>query len=154
MQTDDIRTADHADLKIGAAPVINLEWIQQIHRDRSSRGYSTEAVTDTILRRMHAYLHCICPQFSNTDVNFKGVPAVDSSNPFIARWIATADESLVVIWFKDPRGIDFAWLSQLIRGAWMSRSNLIGIPGGKLNLAMQLIVHPMIHGLLDRARRA
>ncbi len=154
VQTDDIHIADHADLKIGVAPVINLEWIQKIHRDRSSRGYSTEAVTDTILRRMHAYVHCICPQFSNTDVNFQRVPVVDSSNPFIARWIPTADESLVVIRFKNPRGIDFAWLVSMIQGAWMSRANSIVIPGGKLDLAMQLILTPMIHRLVDRARRA
>ena len=44
----------YADLKIGVVPVINLEWIQKIHRDRAIRGYSTEAVTDVILRRMHA----------------------------------------------------------------------------------------------------
>ncbi|MFN6980165.1 MAG: phosphoribulokinase, partial [Gemmobacter sp.] len=74
VRTDDIHIADHADLKIGVVPVINLEWIQKIHRDRAHRGYSTEAVTDTILRRMNAYVHCICPQFSETDINFQRVP--------------------------------------------------------------------------------
>ena len=108
--TDDIRIASHPDLKIGVVPVINLEWIQKIHRDRALRGYSTEAVSDTILRRMHAYVHCICPQFSETDINFQRVPIVDTSNPFTARWIPTAGESLVVIRLKsptqDPVGID------------------------------------------------
>ena len=70
-------------------PVLNLEWIQKLHRDRSARGYSTEAVTDTILRRMPDYIHYIFPQFTQTDINFQRVPTVDTSNPFIARWIPT-----------------------------------------------------------------
>ncbi len=152
--TDTVNVAQHADLKIGVVPVINLEWIQKIHRDRASRGYTTEAVTDTILRRMHAYVHCICPQFTETDINFQRVPVVDTSNPFVARWIPTHDESLVVIRFKNPRGIDFAYLCQMIQNSWMSRANSIVIPGGKLDLAMQLILTPMILRLVDHARRA
>jgi len=83
-------------------PVINLEWIQKLHRDRSDRGYSAEAVTDTILRRMPDYVNYICPQFADTDINFQRVPTVDTSNPFIARWIPTPDESMVVIRLKNP----------------------------------------------------
>ena len=151
---DGIDIAGRADLKIGVVPVTNLEWIQKIHRDRDSRGYSTEAVTDIILRRMHAYVHCICPQFTETDINFQRVPVVDTSNPFIARWIPTADESLVVIRFKNPRGIDFAYLTTMIHGSWMSRANSIVVPGGKLDLAMQLILTPLIHRLVDQSKRA
>lgn len=154
IKTDQINIADHADLKIGVVPVINLEWIQKMHRDRASRGYSTEAVTDTILRRMHAYVHVICPQFSETDINFQRVPVVDTSNPFIARWIPTAGESLVVIRFRSPQGIDFSYLVAMINGSWMSRANSIVIPGDKLDLAMQLILTPMIIRLVDRSRRA
>jgi len=142
-----------ADLKIGVVPVINLEWIQKIHRDRASRGYSTEAVTDTILRRMHAYVHCICPQFVETDINFQRVPVVDTSDPFVARWIPTADESLVVIRFRNPRGIDFPYLVSMINGSWMSRANSIVIPGNKLDLAMQLILTPLIGRLVSTARK-
>ncbi|WP_150524521.1 phosphoribulokinase [Roseibium sediminis] len=151
---DQVNLATHADLKIGVVPVINLEWIQKIHRDKASRGYSTEAVTDTILRRMHAYVHCICPQFIQTDVNFQRVPVVDTSNPFIARWIPTADESLVVIRFRNPRGIDFPYLTSMIQGSWMTRANSIVIPGGKLDLAMQLIFTPMVDRLIHESRRA
>ncbi|WP_428643994.1 phosphoribulokinase [Roseibium sp.] len=151
---DEVNLAALADLKIGVVPVINLEWIQKIHRDKASRGYSTEAVTDTILRRMHAYVHCICPQFIETDVNFQRVPVVDTSDPFIARWIPTADESLVVIRFRNPRGIDFPYLTSMIQGSWMSRANSIVIPGGKLDLAMQLIFTPMIDRLVQESRRA
>jgi phosphoribulokinase len=152
--TDDIKIADYADLKIGVVPVINLEWIQKIHRDKASRGYSTEAVTDVILRRMDAYVRCIVPQFSNTDINFQRVPVVDTSNPFIARSIPTADESLVVIRFANPRGIDFPYLTSMINGSWMSRANSIVIPGGKMDIAMQLILTPLIFRLTDNARRA
>ncbi|MFK8252193.1 phosphoribulokinase [Ancylobacter terrae] len=149
-----VNVARYADLKIGVVPVINLEWIQKIHRDRSHRGYSTEAVTDTILRRMPDYVHYICPQFAETDINFQRVPTVDTSNPFIARWIPTADESIVVIRFKSPRGIDFPYLLSMIQGSWMSRANSIVIPGGKLDIAMQLILTPMILNLVEKKRRA
>ncbi|GHE00831.1 phosphoribulokinase [Defluviimonas sp. 20V17] len=151
---EDVDLAALADLKIGVVPVINLEWIQKIHRDKASRGYSTEAVTDVILRRMHAYVHCICPQFSQTDINFQRVPVVDTSNPFIARWIPTADESLVVIRFKNPRGIDFPYLNSMIHDSWMTRANSLVIPGGKMDLAMQLIFTPMILRLVSESKRA
>jgi phosphoribulokinase len=152
--TNEVNVARHADLKIGVVPVINLEWIQKIHRDKTTRGYSTEAVTDTILRRMPDYIRYICPQFTETDVNFQRVPTVDTSNPFVARWIPTADESLVVIRFKSPRGIDFSYLVSMLQGSFMSRPNSIVIPGGKLDLAMQLILTPMILQLMERSNRA
>ncbi|ALG90657.1 MAG: phosphoribulokinase [Confluentimicrobium sp.] len=149
-----VNLAKHADLKVGVVPVVNLEWIQKIHRDKEKRGYTTEAVTDVILRRMHAYVHCITPQFTQTDVNFQRVPVVDTSNPFIARWIPTPDESLVVIRFANPRGIDFSYLTSMIHDSWMSRANSIVIPGGKMDLAMQLIFTPMIERLVHESRRA
>lgn len=151
--TDKVNVARHADLKIGVVPVINLEWIQKIHRDKEDRGYSTEAVTDTILRRMPDYVHYICPQFTQTDINFQRVPMVDTSNPFIARWIPTLDESMVVIRFRNPRGIDFAYLTSMLHDSFMSRANSIVIPGGKMDLAMQLILTPMIMKLVERRRR-
>lgn len=151
---DEVNLAKYADLKIGVVPVMNLEWIQKIHRDKASRGYTTEAVTDTILRRMHAYVHCICPQFTETDINFQRVPVVDTSNPFIARWIPTPDESIVVIRFKNPRGIDFPYLTSMIEGSWMSRANSIVIPGNKQDLAMQLIFTPLIERLVKNAKCA
>ncbi len=151
---DEVDLAKYADMKIGVVPVINLEWIQKIHRDKAQRGYTTEAVTDTILRRMHSYVNCITPQFTQTDINFQRVPIVDTSNPFIARWIPTADESLVVIRFRNPRGIDFGYLLSMIHDSYMSRANSIVIPGGKMDLAMQLIFTPMIERLVSVSKRA
>jgi phosphoribulokinase len=152
--TDDVNLARHCDLKIGVVPVVNLEWIQKIHRDKLDRGYSHEAIKETILRRMPDYLDYICPQFSQTDINFQRVPTVDTSNAFIARWIPTPDESMVVIRFASPRGIDFPYLISMIKNSHMSRANSIVVPGGKLDLAMQLILTPMILQLMDRSRRA
>jgi phosphoribulokinase len=152
--TEQVDVARHVDLLIGVVPVINLEWIQKLHRDKASRGYSTEAVTDTILRRMQDYVHYICPQFSRTHINFQRVPIVDTSNPFIARFIPTPDESFLVIRFGDPRGIDFPYLLSMLHGAFMSRSNTIVCPGGKMDLAMQLIFTPMIWRLLERRKEA
>ena len=152
--TDKVNVAQYADLKIGVVPVINLEWIQKLHRDRNARGYSTEAVTDTILRRMPDYVNYICPQFAETDINFQRVPTVDTSNPFISRWIPTPDESMVVIRLKNPRGIDFPYLLSMIPSSFMSRANSIVIHGSKLDLAMQLILTPLILQLIERKRRA
>jgi phosphoribulokinase len=153
MVTDKVNLAQHCDLKIGVVPVINLEWIQKIHRDKAARGYSTEAVTDTILRRMPDYVHYICPQFSLTDINFQRVPIVDTSNPFIARWIPTPAESILVIRFANPRGIDFPYLLSMLQNSYMSRANSIVVPGDKLDLAMQLIFTPLIRKLVERKRR-
>jgi len=152
--TEKVNLARHADLKIGVVPVINLEWIQKIHRDRATRGYSTEAVMDVILRRMPDYTRYIIPQFSQTNINFQRVPIVDTSDPFIARWIPTPDESMLVIRFANPRGIDFPYLLSMIHDSFMSRPNSIVVPGAKLDLAMQLILTPLILQLIERRNRA
>jgi len=152
--TETVDIARHVDLLIGVVPVINLEWIQKLHRDRTARRHTTEAVTDTILRRMHDYVHYICPQFSRTHINFQRVPTVDTSNPFIARFIPTPDESFLVIRFANPRGIDFPYLLSMMKDSFMSRANTIVVPGGKMDLAMQLIFTPMIWRLMDRRRKA
>ena len=151
--TGKVDVARFADLLIGVVPVINLEWIQKIHRDKSTRGYSTEAVTDVILRRMHEYVHYICPQFTRTHINFQRVPVVDTSDPFIARTIPTADESLVVIRFANPKGIDMPYLLSMLHDSFMSRANTLVVPGGKMELAMQLIFTPMIMRLVERRKK-
>ncbi len=150
---DKVDIAGQVDLLIGVVPVINLEWIQKIHRDRSTRGYSTEAVTDVILRRMHEYVHYICPQFTRTHINFQRVPVVDTSNPFIARTIPTADESLTVIRFSNPKGIDFPYLLSMLHDGFMSRANTLVVPGGKMELAMQLIFTPLILRFVEMRKR-
>ena len=152
--TDTVDIARYPDLLIGVVPVINLEWIQKIHRDKNMRGYSTEAVTDVILRRMPDYVNFICPQFTRTHINFQRVPVVDTSDPFIARTIPTADESLVVIRFANPAGFDFPYLLSMLHDSWMSRANTLVVPGGKMELAMQLIFTPMILRLVERRRKA
>jgi phosphoribulokinase len=152
--TDKVNVARNVDLTVGVVPVINLEWVQKIHRDKAMRGYSTEAVTDVILRRMHDYVHFICPQFERTHVNFQRVPTVDTSNPFIARDIPTADESFLVIRFANPKGIDFPYLLNMLHDSFMSRPNTLVAPGGKMELAMQLIFTPFIWRMMERRKKA
>ena len=152
--TPEVNIAKHPDLLVGVVPVINLEWIQKIQRDKSTRGYSTEAVTDTILRRMPDYVHYMVPQFTHTHVNFQRVPMVDTSNPFIARDIPSADESMVVIRFAQPKGIDFQYLLNMIHDSFMSRANTIVVPGGKMEIAMQLIFTPFVWRMMERRKRA
>lgn len=152
--TGAVDVARHTDILIGVVPIINLEWIQKLHRDKLVRGYSQEAVVDTILRRMPDYVNYICPQFSQTHVNFQRVPTVDTSNPFVARDIPSADESMLIIRFRDPRGIDFPYLLTMLHDSFMSRPNTIVCPGGKMALAMQLIFTPMLWQLMDKKKRA
>jgi phosphoribulokinase len=152
--TSDVDVSQYPDLLIGVVPVVNLEWIQKINRDCRYRGYSVEAVTDVILRRMHDYTHYICPQFSRTHVNFQRVPIVDTSNPFIAREIPSPDESMLVIRFRDPHGIDFPYLLSMLHDSFMSRANTLVVPGGKMDLAMQLIFTPFIMRMAERRKKA
>ncbi len=152
--TPEHNVAKYPDLLVGVVPVINLEWIQKLYRDKNMRGYSADAVTDTILRRMPDYVNYITPQFQHTHVNFQRVPIVDTSNPFVARDVPTADESMVVIRFAQPKGIDFQYLLSMINGSMMSRANTIVVPGGKMELAMQLIFTPFIWRMIERRKRA
>jgi phosphoribulokinase len=148
---DGVDMAQYGDLKVGVVPSVNLEWIQKIHRDNAERGYSAEETVDTILRRMPDYINYITPQFSETDINFQRIATVDTSNPFITRDIPTPDESLVVIRFKDleKTPVDFTHVKSMIEGSFMSRRNTIVVPGNKMSLAMEVILYPIIHGLID-----
>lgn len=150
---NEVDMAKHIDLKIGVVPVINLEWIQKIHRDTKQRGYSQEVVMDTIMRRMDDYVRYIVPQFQHTDINFQRVPVVDTSDPIIARDIPTPDESVVVIRFRKPEslpgGVDFPYLLQMIPHSFMSRRNTIVVPGGKMGFAMELILTPILRQMLE-----
>lgn len=154
VKTETADVAAQVDLLIGVVPIVNLEWIQKMHRDMKERGYSVKDVTQTILRRMPDYVNYIVPQFSRTHINFQRVPTVDTSNPFVARDIPTAEESFVVIRFRDPHGIDFPYLLTMIHDSFMSRPNSIVVPGGTLHLAMQLILTPLILDLMEKRRRA
>ena len=148
-----VDVAKWVDLLVGVVPIVNLEWIQKIHRDTAQRGYTAEAVTDTILRRMHDYVHYITPQFSRTHINFQRVPLVDTSNPFIARDIPTPDESLIVIRFRDAKQHNFPNLLRLINNSFMSRPNTIVVPGSKMGFAMEIILTPIIEEMVEKKNK-
>jgi len=141
------------DLSIGVVPVVNLEWIQKIHRDKAERGYSAEATVDTIMRRMPDYINYITPQFTYTDINFQRIATVDTSNPFIARDIPTPDESFVIVRFRNPKGVDFPYLLDMIHDSFMSRPNTIVVPGGKMSMAMEVILAPIMHELIENKKK-
>jgi phosphoribulokinase len=104
---------------------------------------------------MHDYVKYITPQFSRTDINFQRIATVDTSNPFIARDIPTPDESFIVIRFKDPDkfDIDFPDLLDMIPHSFMSRRNTIVVPGGKMGFAMELILTPIIHSMIEKSKK-
>ena len=148
----DIDVGKYVDLGIGVVPVVNLEWIQKIHRDKAERGYSAEATVDTILRRMPDYIKFITPQFSRTHINFQRVATVDTSNPFIARDIPTPDESFVVVRFHYPRTVDFPYMLAMIPNSFMSRTNTLVVPGGKMSHAMEIILAPLMHDMIEKKK--
>ncbi len=154
VKTNKNDVAKHVDLLIGMVPIVNLEWIQKIIRDTDQRGHSREAVTTSIVRSMDDYINFITPQFSRTHVNFQRVPTVDTSNPFSAKAIPTLDESFVVIRFRESSNIDFPYYLNMIDGAFMSRVNTLVVPGGKMGLAMELILTPLIQALIDKRNKA
>lgn len=154
VKTDKNNVAQHVDLLIGMVPIVNLEWIQKIIRDTNQRGHSREAVTHSIVRSMDDYINFITPQFSRTHVNFQRVPTVDTSNPFSAKAIPSLDESFVVIRFRDSTNVDFPYYLSMIDGAFMSRVNTLVVPGGKMGLAMELILTPLIKDLMDKKAEA
>ena len=137
------------DFGVGVVPVVNLEWIQKIHRDKAERGYSTEATVDTIMRRMPDYIKFIIPQFSRTHINFQRVATVDTSNPFIARDVPTLDESFVIVRFRDPKGVDFRYLLTMIPDSFMSRANTLVVPGGMMCVAMEVIFAPIMKEMIE-----
>ncbi len=144
--------ARHVDLLVGVAPTMNLEWIQKIDRDMRFRGYSQEAVIDTILGRMDDYVRYIQPQFSRTHINFQRVPTVDTSNPFEVQDIPADAESFVVIRFRDPATVDFPYLLAMIHDSFMSRPHTLVVPGSRMPLAMELILGPLVRHLLAQRR--
>ena len=153
VKTDEIDVAKHVDLLVGMVPIVNLEWIQKIVRDTTDRGHSREAVMSSIVRSLDDYFQYITPQFSRTHVNFQRVPTVDTSNPFSAREIPTQDESFVVVRFRrEMKNINYPYLLQMIDGAFMSRVNTLVVPGGKMGLAMELILTPLIEEILHRGK--
>jgi phosphoribulokinase len=153
VKTDDVDVSKHVDLGIGVVPIVNLEWIQKIHRDGAERGYSADVIVDTILRRMPDYVNYITPQFSRTDINFQRVSTVDTSNPFITRDIPTPDESFIVIRFREPKGVDFPYLLNMIQNSFMSRRNTIVVPGAKMGFAMELILAPIIQDMIANKKK-
>ena len=148
--TDTVNVAQHVDILIGVTPIINLEWMQKIHRDREIRGYTAENATKLILDRMYDYMHYITPQFFRTDINFQRVPTIDTSNPFAADYIPSNDESFTVIHIRnlDKIQVDFRSLLEMLEGPFMSSPETIIVPAGKMVFAMQLILTPVIHELL------
>ncbi|WP_153912284.1 phosphoribulokinase [Shewanella sp. TC10] len=148
--TEDANVAQHVDLLIGMVPIVNLEWIQKIIRDTSDRGHSREKVMGSIVRSMDDYIQHMTPQFSRTHINFQRVPTVDTSNPFSAKDIPSLDESFVVIRFRDINNVDFPYYLSMIEGSFMSRVNTLVVPGGKMSLAMELILTPLIKELMHK----
>ena len=152
--TDSVNVHQYVDLLIGVTPIINLEWMQKIQRDKEYRGYSPEDATELILSRMHDYIHYITPQFSRTDINFQRVPTVDTSNPFGTRKVPTNDESFVVIHVRNQEKIkvDFQELLKMLDGSFMTTPNTIVVPAGKMIFAMQLITDPLIQDLMKNKK--
>lgn len=152
-EANNIDVGKYVDFGVGVVPVVNLEWIQKIHRDKAERGYSTEATVDTIMRRLPGYIKFITPQFSKTHINFQRVATVDTSNPFIARDVPTLDESFVIVRFRDPKGVNFPYMLNMIPDSFMSRANTLVVPGGMMSTAMEVILAPIVSEMVENKNK-
>lgn len=150
--TSKYNVAKHVDLLVGVVPIVNLEWIQKLIRDTSERGHSREAVMDSVIRSMGDYIKYITPQFSRTHINFQRVPTVDTSNPFAAKAIPSPDESFIVIRFNGLTQIDFPYLLSMLHNSFISSMNTLVVPGGKLGLALELIMTPLVKKLVTNKK--
>ena len=59
---------------------------------------------------------------------------------------------MVIIHFSNPKkaGADFPYLLSMIPNSFMSRHGTIVVPGGKMSYAMDLILTPIIHNMIER----
>lgn len=150
---DNIDIAQYPDLLIGIAPVINLEWMQKIHRDCLNRGYSQDTVIDIISQRVPDYIRYITPQFSRTHINFQRVPLVDIADPFAAKALPAAEHTLGVISYTAR------WAQQIddnlsqIKEAYTNASHNIVVPGELMAEAMAILIRPIIKEMLDKKRQ-
>ncbi len=145
----DANVLKHIDLLIGIAPVINLEWIQKLHRDIEVRGHSVEHTKNVILARMGDYFKYICPQFSKTDINIQRIPLTDTSNPFDVSEVPKISKSLAIIELKNETkfSCDLIKISEEIKSSFMSSSNTLVVPGLALDTAIKKIFTPIIKTL-------
>lgn len=149
---DDIDISQYPDLIIGVVPSVNLEWIRKITRDCLVRDYSPEDVKQSILDRMHDYVHHITPQFGRTHINLQMVPAVDTSDPFSITEIPQDQECFMIVHFRKKIKPDFVRLLKLIPNSFMSRTNTIVIPGRRLAQSLEVIMTPLVHELVLKSR--
>ena len=147
--TEQFNVAQYIDLLVGIVPSVNMEWIERLHMT-DAKKLDDEAKIHLIIGRMDDYLRYILPQFGRTDINIQRVPVVDTTNPFIANDVPSDDESFLVFRFSDPKklNIDFPRLLNLIGDSFLSRHNTLVVPGGKLRLALEVIMAPLISELL------
>jgi phosphoribulokinase len=149
---DDIDISQYPDLSIGIAPNANLEWMAKIQHETRQREVSLDEVKRGLLNRLHDYVHHITPQFMRTHVNFQLIPLVDTSDPFAAEPVPTADECYLIIHFCDKYWPNFQPLLKDIPGAFMSRRNTMVVPSSKMLMAIELVLMPIIRDLIMASR--
>ena len=57
-----------------------------------------------------------------------------------------------MIRFRDPAGVDFPFLLNMLQDSFMSRRNTLVVPGGKMGFAMELVLNPVIHRLIEQKK--
>jgi len=150
---DGVDVAQYPDLSIGIAPNANLEWMAKIQHEIKEKGVALEDAKTALLNRLHDYVHHITPQFMRTHINFQLIPLVDTSDPFGAEAVPSPDECYLVMRFSKQFQPDFVPLLHDIPGAFMSRRNTLVVPSSKTLMAIELVLVPIIHRLIDNSRQ-
>ena len=146
---ENINIAKKVDLLIGVTPIINLEWIQKIERDKLVRGYTERNAVEMIKRRLPDYIKFICPQFSRTHANIQRVPLVDTSNPFSGESIPRDSESLFIFEIKESRrlAVNLEEVCEKVPGSFLTSQNSLASPGTSLDKLLVTIFTPTINRL-------
>lgn len=55
----------------------------------------------------------------------------------------------MVIHFRNTEGIDYPRLLAMLQGSFISHMNTLVVPGGKMGLAMELIMTPLVQRLME-----
>ena len=79
--------------------------------------------------------------------------AARRKDQFVGKVSQDPDESFVIIHFRkgarEKWGIDFQYLLGMIHDSFMSSPTSIVVNGGKMGFAMELILTPIIHKMIE-----
>lgn len=140
--------ASHVDLLVGVVPIVNLEWIKAYSRHQRTRplpggGDGLGRPLDGRLHQLH--YPAIFPHPYQLSARADGghlQPVCRQSDPLAGRELCSDP-------FPQSAEYRFPWLLAMLQGSFISHMNTLVVPGGKMGLAMELIMTPLVERLME-----